>query len=105
MQATFYAQFGNEEVEFVTGVRHGNGLSSFLEFGPVPEEWKKVHAYLEEARRFHDPDDLDQADFTITKIKPNQFRFEAAFNNGRTHTGTLTVLADGNLKLVYPKED
>ena len=105
MQANFYAQFGNEEVEFVTGVRHGNGLSSFLEFGPVPEEWKKVHAYLEEARRFHDPDDLDQADFTITKIKPNQFRFEATFNNGRAHTGTLTVLADGNLKLVYPKED
>ena len=105
MQANFYAQFGNEEVEFVTGVRYGNGKTSWLEFGPVPEEWKKIHAYLEEARRGIDPDDLDQSDFTITEIKPNQFRFEAAFNNGSVDIGTLTMLPDGNLKLVYPKED
>jgi hypothetical protein len=105
MEAMFHAGYGQETVEFVTGVRHGNGATSWLVFGPVPEEWKKVHAYLEESRRFHDPDDLDQSDFTITQIKPNQFRFEAAFNNGRTQTGTLTVLPDGNLKLVYPKED
>jgi hypothetical protein len=99
MKAMFHAEYGYEEVEFVTGVRYGNGKTSWLEFGPVPEEWKKIHAYLEDARRGIDSDDLDQADFTITQIKPNLFRFETAFNNGSVDIGTLTVLADGNLKV------
>ena len=101
--ATFYAQFGHEEVEFVTDTRYGNGKTSWLEFGPVPEEWKKIHDFLVESRRGIDSDDLDQMEYVITPTGPGQWRFEIFFNSGGSKTGTLTMLPDGSLQLRYPK--